>query len=237
MANRSAANREMDDEAGADAQATGSVSDEVCRRILRELELRRLVPGQRLIETELALRFGVGRNAVREAIHWLAAKGIVDVSRNRSPAIRELSLEEVLEVLEVAEPLNALLARLAARNFDRGTQAQSFRQLVQELSAKGMQQDPELFAATRRKFYRLLLDAAGNRELRRHFAAINMQIVYAQYPSARLQAIRAEDYLAICRAIAAGKPAEAESAAKRHVKRVREVITEIAPPRIKSERR
>lgn len=37
------------------------------------------MPGQRLIETELLLRFGVGRNAVREAIHWLAAKGIVEM--------------------------------------------------------------------------------------------------------------------------------------------------------------
>lgn len=212
----------------AEAQSAGGVSDEVCRRILRDLEMRRLVPGQRLIETELALRFGVGRNAVREAIQWLAAKGIVDVSRNRSPAIRELSLEEVMEVLDVAESLHALLARLAARNFDRDSHAQPFRQLMQELSAKGVLQDPELFATARRKFYRLLLDVAANRELRRHFASINMQIVYAQHPSARLQAIRAEDYVAICKAVVGGKPAEAESAAKRHVKRVREVVTKIA---------
>jgi len=228
MATRSTVNQQADGELGGDAQPTGSVSDEVCRRILRDLEMRRLVPGQRLIETELALRFGVGRNAVREAIHWLAAKGIVDVSRNRSPAIRELSLEEVMEVLEVAEPLNALLARLAARNFDRAAHTQSFRQLIQELNAKELLQDPELFAATRRKFYRLLLDTAGNRELRRHFASINMQIVYAQYPFVRLHAIRAEDYVAICRAVTGGKPSEAEGAAKRHVKRVREVIVEMA---------
>lgn len=228
MANRSGANQGMDDDAVAGTQSTGSVSDEVCRRILRELEMRRLVPGQRLIETELALRFGVGRNAVREAIHWLAAKGVVDISRNRSPSIRELSLDEVMEVLEVAEALNAVLARLAARNLDRGGQAQALRQLIQELGAKALPQDPELFATTRRKFYRLLLDAAGNRELRRHFAAINMQIVYAQYPSARLQAIRAEDYLDISRAVLAGKPSEAESAAKRHVKRVRDLVKEIA---------
>ncbi|WP_161814169.1 GntR family transcriptional regulator [Steroidobacter agaridevorans] len=229
MANRSATDQEAEGVLGADAQSSGGVSDEVCRRILRDLEMRRLVPGQRLIETELALRFGVGRNAVREAIQWLAAKGIVDVTRNRSPAIRELSLDEVMEVLEVAEPLNALLARLAARKFDRSKHAQPFRQLIQELSAKGTLQDAELFAATRRKFYRLLLEVAANRELRRHFASINMQIVYAQYPSTRLQAIRAEDYLAICRAVAGGKSAEAESAAKRHVQHVRgEIVTEIA---------
>ena len=228
MAGQTTLDQKSDGALGGAARSTAGVSDEVCRRILRDLEMRRLVPGQRLIETELALRFGVGRNAVREAIQWLAAKGIVDLSRDRSPAIRELSLEEVMEVLEVTEPLNALLARLAARNFERGTHAQPFRQLIQELSAREALQDPEQFAATRRKFYRLLLEVAANRELRRHFASINMQIVYAQYPSARLQAIRVEDYVAICRALVAGKPAEAESAAKRHVKRVREVVAEIA---------
>ena len=209
-------------------QQSGSVSGEVCRRILHELELRRLVPGQRLIETELAMRFGVGRNAVREAIHWLAAKGIVDVSRNRSPAIRELSIEEVLEVLEVVEPLNALLARLAARNFARRVHMPAMRQLIQELNAKEVLQDLELFAAARRKFYRLLLDAAANRELRRHFASMAMQIVYAQYLSARLQAIRVEDYVAICRAVMAGDGSAAEKAAKRHVARVREAIAEFS---------
>src|SRR5690606_790267 len=105
---------------------------------------------------------------------------------------------------------------------------QPLRQLIRELSAKEALQDPELFASLRRKFYRLLLDVAANRELRRHFASINMQIVYAQYSSARLQAIRLEDYVAMSRAVMAGKPAEAERAARRHVKRVREIIAELA---------
>jgi DNA-binding GntR family transcriptional regulator len=36
--------------------------------ILGDIDNGRMVPGQRLVETELALRFEVGRNAVREAI-------------------------------------------------------------------------------------------------------------------------------------------------------------------------
>lgn len=102
MAKRSTA--EAVARADGDKQSSGGVSAEVCRHLLREIEMRRLVPGQRLIETELAARYGVGRNTVREAIQWLAAKGIVDMSRNRSPAIRELAIDEVMEVLEVPGP-------------------------------------------------------------------------------------------------------------------------------------
>src|SRR3546814_8253961 len=73
-----------------------------------------MVPGQRLVETELASRHGVGRNAVREAMQHLAARGVVDLSPNRSPAIRKLDLAESMEVLDVASAMTRLLVRGAA---------------------------------------------------------------------------------------------------------------------------
>jgi DNA-binding GntR family transcriptional regulator len=131
-------------------------------------------------------------------------------------------------VLEVAEAMNGLLGRIAARNFDRRLHLSAFRQLMQDLEGRDVSSDPEQFAHTRRRYYRTLLDTAANRELDRHFSAINMQIVYAQYPSTRLQAIRVEDYLAICHAISCGNVRLAETTAKRHVKRVREIVQQLA---------
>lgn len=208
-------------------EAAAGTSHQVTAALLRDLEMQRLVPGQRLIETELAQRFGVGRNAVREAIQWLAAKGVVDLSRHRSPSIRQLSLDEVLEVLDVAEAMNCLLVRLAARNFELGRHQLAYRQLLDDLKTHGATLDAEAFASVRRRFYRTLLETASNRELARHFASINMQIVYVQFPALRLQAIRVEDYVAICKEVMAGKPGPAETAARHHVKRVRELVTKL----------
>src|SRR3546814_2247234 len=42
--------------------------------ILSELDERQLVPGQRLAETDLALRYAVGRDAVREAMQHLSVR-------------------------------------------------------------------------------------------------------------------------------------------------------------------
>ncbi len=61
-----------------------SASDVVFSGILARLEARRLVPGQRLVEAELAAGFGVSRNSVREALQRLAAEGIVDLFRHRA---------------------------------------------------------------------------------------------------------------------------------------------------------
>src|SRR3546814_16356941 len=79
--------------------------------ILSELDERQLVPGQRLAETDLALRYDVGRNAVREAIQHLSVRGIIPLEANRSPPIRQLELAERMELPAVAAALTALAAR------------------------------------------------------------------------------------------------------------------------------
>src|SRR3546814_4678101 len=76
--------------------------------ILQDLEKHRMVPGQRLVETELALHFGVGRNAVREAMQRLAVRGVVDLRPNQSASIRKLDINETIEILEVAAEMTSL---------------------------------------------------------------------------------------------------------------------------------
>src|SRR3546814_6402253 len=85
--------------------------------ILSELDERQLVPGQRLAETDLALRYDVGRNAVREAMQHLSVRGIIELEANRSPSIRKLDLAESMEALDVAEAMTALAARSAAARY------------------------------------------------------------------------------------------------------------------------
>ena len=205
-----------------------SASDRVSFGIIQALEQQRMVPGQRLIETALASQFGVGRNAVREAIQRLAVRGIVDLSRNRSPAIRMLSVEEAMEVLEVAEAMTGLLARGAARKFDHTVHRGKLNAVMDELANCEMTRDRNSFSRARRHLYRALLDICGNRELDRLFSAIHMQIVYAQYQSPCLQDIRFADYRTICEAVIAGDVKTAEAVGVRHVKRVRKVVLDLA---------
>jgi DNA-binding GntR family transcriptional regulator len=196
--------------------------------ILSALERHELVPGQRLIETELAMKLGVGRNAVREAIQRLAAKGIVDLSRYRSPSIRKLGITETMEVLEVAEELFALLARVAARNLGASSLVTRLRRVLRGLAGQH-HHDRSGFSAIRREFYRTLLDIGGNRELHRHFATIQMQIIYIQFEASDLYDVRVEDYRAIATAVLAGNVRRAEAHARRHVRRVRKIIRTMYP--------
>ena len=209
------------------AEPSFSATDRVAREILNALEERRLVPGQRLIETDLALSFGVGRNAVREAIQRLAAKGIVDLARNRSPAIRQMDLTETMEVLEVAEEMFALVARVAAREFRPRVHAARVREVARRLQDCRRGGTRASLSAVRRDFYRVLLDIGSNRELRRHFATIQMQIIYAQFESDDLSYARLDDYGAICDAVITNRVKSAETSARSHVRRVRQIIQKL----------
>jgi DNA-binding GntR family transcriptional regulator len=201
-------------------------SQQVYLAIMQDLENHRMVPGQRLIETDLALRFGVGRNAVREAIQRLAARGVIDTSRNKSPSIRSLDLAETQEVLDVAAAMTALAASAAAQAFRAELHADMLVAAMHELADIGAVGEPGAFSRARRRFYRTILMIGGNRELQRLFPAIGMHIIYSQFRSRQLQDARIADYRAISEAVVAQDIGAAKRAAHDHVEHVRQIILE-----------
>ncbi|UOB05761.1 GntR family transcriptional regulator [[Acidovorax] ebreus] len=201
-----------------------SAADAVFHGIVQGLAQQRFVPGQRLVEVDLAAQFGVSRNSVREALQRLAAQGLVDLFRNKGAAIRTLSPQETLEVLDVAERMTGLLARSAARGIAHGAPTAPIQAALAQLHEADRSQDADAFASARRGMYRALLAASGSRELRRLLPSIHMPIVYAQHRPATLQQVRMRDYQAMCDAVLAGDAAAADAAGMQHVRNVREAI-------------
>ncbi|MCF8709545.1 GntR family transcriptional regulator [Rhizorhapis sp. SPR117] len=202
----------------------GGSSSRVYRGVMDALERGRMVPGQRLAETDLASRYGVGRNAVREAIQKLAGRGVVDLSRHRSPTIRQLDYEETMEVLDVASVLSELVARTAALRFDPGQHKAALDDAMITLELADNSEESGAFSKARRNFYRTLLMIGGNRELLRLFPAVSMHIIYAQHQTPRLRGIRLADYRQIMDDVAAKNPDAAAGSSRLHVEHIRDVI-------------
>lgn len=217
----------MDDEPLSPIMNSEKSSQRVYRGVMKDLEEGRLVPGQTLAETSLAGRFGVGRNAVREGIQHLAARGVVDLSRHKSPTIRLLDNAETFEILDVASAMTALAAQTAARHYDHAHDSALFASTINMLTEADTDDEPGMFSRARRHFYRALLQVGGNRELQRLFPAIGMHIIYAQYQSRHLRGIRLADYREIMEAVAHNDMQAAEAAGRNHVDHVRDVIQRI----------
>ncbi len=209
-------------------EAPVSASDVVFFGIVNGLELQKFVPAQRLVEIDLAEYFGVGRNSVREALQRLAAEGMVELQRHKGAVIRSLSMQETLDVLEVAERMTGLLARAAARGAAASGLTLRLSESLKALKAADAANDSVGFTSARRRFYRCLLDMGGNRELKRLFPSIQMPIVYAQHRLPTLQKIRLGDYRKIATAVRAGREDEAEAAGAAHVQHVRQEIISLA---------
>jgi DNA-binding GntR family transcriptional regulator len=79
-------------------------------------------PNQRLIETDLCERFSTSRFVARAALQELSAQGLVEFQRNRGARVRDISLDEAIEITEVRKLLEGLEAARAA---DRITRAQA----------------------------------------------------------------------------------------------------------------
>lgn len=96
------------------ATAAKPSDQDIHDRVLAAILGRRLHPGARLVEDDLARLFGVSRTKVRHALAKLAQEGVVQVRRNFGATVAAPSRTEARHVFEfrrMVEP--ALAARLA----------------------------------------------------------------------------------------------------------------------------
>jgi len=74
-----------------------------------------LAPGERLDEVKLTARFGVSRTPVREALSRLVAQGILIPGEKRGVRVAQYSREELAQVFEAMDEIEAACARIAAQ--------------------------------------------------------------------------------------------------------------------------
>lgn len=203
-------------------------SQSVYHGILKSLEAGDVVPGQRLTETELATQFGVGRNAVREALQRLSARGVVNLDRNRSASIRQIDIAEADEIFDVSAAMTELLLSSAAARFDPEQHQEELDTAVAELKAAYADGEEFVFSRARRGIYRVALKIARNRELARLFPAIGTHIINAKFQSRALQTLRFRHYQKVAAAIAAGDAKRAGRLARQHNEKMRLAIHDLA---------
>ncbi|MEM6825413.1 MAG: GntR family transcriptional regulator [Pseudomonadota bacterium] len=118
-------------------------------------------PGDRLVESELAERFGVSRTPIREALQRLETQSLL--SRDgRSLIVASLDHSETAELYVVRSELEALAARLAASH----ATAEEIRVMERMIEDDAERiSDPGALARSNRAFHRQVHLASHNRFL------------------------------------------------------------------------
>ena len=194
---------------------------------LRELiVLGRLAPGSRLVETDIATRFGVSRTPVRGALQRLQQEGyIVDSPsmRQSRPTVAPLTGEDAQEVFDIVGQLEALSAHCAAK-----LPAAKRETLVRDLTAinhdlrKGAESprpDHNRLWGLDERFHQRCVDVAAGPRLKLLHSAVKPQAeryerLYVSYLAGEI-ATSVNEHEAIIDTIAAGD-ADAAKAAVEH---------------------
>ena len=87
----------------------------VYEELKRQILVGEIAPGTRMMEVDLAEDMGVSRTPVREAIRKLEKEGLVTIEPRRGAYASDISIKDMLDVLEVRQNLEGMAAALAAR--------------------------------------------------------------------------------------------------------------------------
>jgi DNA-binding GntR family transcriptional regulator len=201
--------------------------------LLIEAEVERLImageiaPGDRINENQLALRFGVSRGPIREALRSLEAGGLVELKPNRGVFVRSISLVEACDIYAVRAALFGLAGRLCAQRLQREHIAE-LQRLIVEMEAAAKAKDFDAYYPLNLELHEFIIDHSGNPVLASHYREL-VKMLHLFRARSLVQggglSTSNSEHREMVEAIAANDPERAHSAHFNHVMRARERLT------------
>lgn len=112
----------------------------------------RLPPGEALSEKDIAGRFGVSRQPVREAFIKLAELGLVEIRPSRGTYVTKISVRDVANARFVREAIECDIVAAAARLASKSDIAR-LRELIAEQAAAASESDHQRFSERDEAFH------------------------------------------------------------------------------------
>ncbi|MEP5153547.1 GntR family transcriptional regulator [Planktotalea sp.] len=184
--------------------------------LLEAIDVGVFKPGDRLVESDLAERFGVSRTPIREALQRLETQSLL-TRDGRSLIVASLSHNQMSELYVVRAELEGLAARLAARHATE-EEVQVLRDMVQD--DLKLMDDPSALARANRRFHKQIHLASHNRFLVGQLDLVHRSMALMATTSLAAQGRgegAMEEHNAIVEAIAARNEDAAQQALRDHI--------------------
>ena len=151
-----------------------SLPTPIYQQLINAIEKGDLRPGDRMLETELASRFGVSRTPIREAIRRLETDGLVVHKPRIGAMVRLLAQQEIVELYEMRIVLEATAAQMAAKHCSNA-ETRTLQDLNDQMLAHS--KDPFAVATLNRKFHTCIFNAARNRFLAQSYNSLSYSLI------------------------------------------------------------
>lgn len=208
-----------------------SLVESIYESLLEGIVSGQLPHGSELNSVILAKQLEVSRTPLREALRLLERDGLVCQTGNHKARVAEFSVDDIREIYEVRQQLEAASAELAAKRMPREVLDDLRREadsLYQRMGEVGW---CEQAIAYDLRFHDAIASASGNRRLRdaihRYRLLVRSFCVITGRQAILQQALN--EHIAILDALATGRPSLARKAMASHIEaRLNEVLHRLA---------
>jgi DNA-binding GntR family transcriptional regulator len=133
---------------------------------LRRLVLDNALPaGTQILEQEAAIKLGMSRTPVREAMLRLARDGMVEIRSRHGMRVLPISADDMAEIYDLLYGLESTAAEIVAERGVTNAQLAKLDRAVAEMDTALAGDDLEGWAAADEGFHLLLVELTGNRRL------------------------------------------------------------------------
>ena len=181
----------------------------------------KLVPGERLMENQLAEKLGVSRTPVREALRMLELENLVELVPRKGAQVLDMSEKDIINILEVRSALEGLATSVACKKMTK-EDLQQLKNMEVDFEKAVADNDVEHFVDIDEDFHDLIFSATENDKLINIFRNLRIQLYRYRMAQAKNNETSMSTIVAhhrsIIRAIENHDAEEGASIAQGHIK-------------------
>ena len=215
------------------------------KAIKKDINSRKLLPGQKIIVSELANRYGTSETPIKQALNRLVTEGLVETFLRKGMRVKEMAwdwVEESLEARRMIETFCAKQAIIAVRS-DKKIRNQFEKNIKSHARLLADASDVTSYVEHSQldyEFHRLLVNCSGNKKIIEMYKNLGshlyMNYIYGvQKESRRAEAF--EEHKAIWNALKDQNPSLLIESIERHIlngkANMRSIFEEMQKPAVK----
>ncbi len=159
---------------------TKTLSQSIYNYLKNAVITNKLKANQRIIEKDIAKMFGVSTTPVREALLRLAAEGYLFIDSHRKTVVKEASIEELKDILQVMAELDTISIEHAVDHI-QPEHLQKLKELTEQLEQVGRSKDPEKYLEINTTLHKKIWDILPNKVLQRTIEFVHSQLMRYMY--------------------------------------------------------
>jgi DNA-binding GntR family transcriptional regulator len=184
-------------------------------------------PSENLNEVTLANAIVVSRNTIKKALLMLASEGLVDVQENKGAKVKSITLEEIINYLQIREVLEGLVAELTAPIIT-DEELDCLGETLSKMEECIKNNDLVEYSNYNKHFHNIIFNACKNKQAVQLINSIKTQILRYHFrtilvPGRSISSL--QEHKNIYNALKARDVLESGRLIKVHISNVRDVLT------------